>query len=127
MNIRQLHKLQPWSLTIVGSYSNAIAPCAFEKSCFLVGSRNNTSVGSPSLRVSHHNTCKIKQLFTSPVNLRYQNAQSFWQNLAKLSLLSSLTSIWSLFVKAQNVGELSLQKLQSDLDSTRFFTKRISI
>ena len=43
-------------LTIVGSYSSAMAPCAFVRSCFFVGSRYIFSVGSPSLRMSHHST-----------------------------------------------------------------------
>jgi len=44
---------------MVGSYSRDTAACALEKSCFLVGSRYMTSVGSLIFLMSHHKICTV--------------------------------------------------------------------
>lgn len=42
---------------MVGSNSSVTAPRAFSRSPFRVMSKTSTSVGSDSLRMSHHSTC----------------------------------------------------------------------
>lgn len=43
---------------MVGSNSSVTAPRAFSRSPFRVMSKTSDSVGSDSLRMSHHRTCK---------------------------------------------------------------------
>lgn len=49
---------RPGDLTMVGSNSSVMAPRAFSSSPWRVMSKTSVSVGSESLRMSHHSTCR---------------------------------------------------------------------
>jgi len=70
-------------LTIVGSYSREIAACAFVMSCFFVGSRYITSVGSLIFRISHQNT--FTHLSSNYHNENKEHSESTNSAKAKMS------------------------------------------